>query len=112
MQLAGSFSRNISTASRLQAKVAIGSHKEKCPEYRWTHHLSLLEIFMDKCPYCGGDLGDLDPIMDKLAKDKLNGKLNFQSACCKKPLKAYSSFSMYYIDTVEGLPEPQFIGGA
>ena len=67
---------------------------------------------MDKCPYCGGDLGDLDHIMDELAKDKLNGELHFQSICCHKPLKAYSSVSMYYIERLEGPPEPQFIGGA
>ncbi len=67
---------------------------------------------MHKCPYCGGNLGDLDHIMDKLAKNQLNGELQFQSACCDRPLKAYSSVSMYYIDSLEGLPEPQLIGGA
>jgi hypothetical protein len=69
------------------------------------------------CPYCESDLGDLDPIMDILSQNKLNGETEFASKCCHKKIRAYSNVGMYYIVAAEPLPasekrKPQLIGAA
>lgn len=67
---------------------------------------------MDKCPHCNGDLGDLDPVMDELAFDKMHGEHFFNSACCDKPLRAFSAMLMYYVERTDGVGKPQMIGAA
>jgi hypothetical protein len=69
------------------------------------------------CPYCGSELGELDPIMDILSQDKSGGSTTFKAKCCRSNIKAYSATSMYYIVAADPLPEgkenkPQLIGGA
>lgn len=46
---------------------------------------------MTRCPYadCKHILGDLDAVMDKLAKDKVNGKVQFNASCCGQTINAY-----------------------
>ena len=66
---------------------------------------------MNECPYCGGDLGDLDEVMETL--HTFGGQTNFNSRCCNKPIKAYNQAGMYYIVALENLDaEPRLIGAA
>lgn len=67
---------------------------------------------MHTCPYCKKNLGDIDHIMDQLAQNKLNGELFFQSSCCNRKIRAYSSVGIYYIDGADAPSGPQLIGAA
>ncbi len=67
---------------------------------------------MYQCPRCEGDLGDLDPVMDKLSADKLNGEHFFDCPCCHVPLRAFSLVSAYYVEPADGSSKPRLIGAA
>ncbi len=67
---------------------------------------------MHTCPYCKQNLGNLDHIMDELAKNKMNGQLFFQSKCCNQRIRAFSDASMYYIEAADQPPDPEMIGAA
>lgn len=67
---------------------------------------------MHACPHCKGDLGDLEKVMDYLALDKANGKINFTSACCNKIIKAFSDTSRYFITDIDETIPRQMIGAA
>ncbi|MFD1682290.1 hypothetical protein [Pseudomonas rhodesiae] len=54
------------------------------------------------CPHCQKNLGDLDPIMNQLAQNKLSGKLTFKCKHCKLDINAFSNVGMYYISTPTG----------
>lgn len=67
---------------------------------------------MVQCPHCGSDLEDLDPVMDKLSGDKLNGVHFFDCRHCGSSLRAFSSVSMYYLQPADGSAPPKLIGAA
>ncbi len=62
------------------------------------------------CPRCEGDLGDMDPVMDKLRADKLNGEYFFDSPCCHTPLRAYSFVGSYSVEQADGSGQPKLLG--
>ncbi|WP_328187542.1 hypothetical protein [Marinobacter sp. OP 3.4] len=64
------------------------------------------------CPYCKKSLGDLGPVMDQLAENKMNGELFFQSVCCNQKIRAYSEVMKYFIEAADSLPGRQMIGTA
>ena len=68
------------------------------------------------CPYCRGDLGDLNEVMDGLKSHGYGSEIEFSSQCCQGKIKAYNRVGYYYIIAVDSLPEgrvnkPLLIGG-
>lgn len=70
---------------------------------------------MYQCPCCKSELdyiGFLFPIMDVLAKDKMNGQVPVLAPCCGKPLRAYSRIMEYWLEPADGSASPIRIGAA
>lgn len=68
---------------------------------------------MSTCPHCASALGDLDRVMDELAKDNLKGEYFFTPKCCGRQVRAFSEVGMYYIAAnTDPAAKPQLIGAA
>lgn len=65
---------------------------------------------MDRCPYCTHDLGDLEPVVKQLSLNKIDGAFLFSSACCNRPLRAFSIIGAYYVEPTDGSSKPVMIG--
>lgn len=61
------------------------------------------------CPHCAQDLGDLDPVMNQLAGNKISGTVMFKCKHCQQEIKAFANVGMYYIATSGA---PVLIGAA
>lgn len=64
---------------------------------------------MDQCPYCTHDLGDLDPVLEQLSFNKIDGEYFFNSACCNRPLRAFSNVGAYYVEPTDSSSKPKMI---
>lgn len=65
---------------------------------------------MDRCPYCKHDLGDVEPLVLRLKRNKIGGEFLFSSPCCNRPLRAFSNIGDYYLEPTDGSSKPVMIG--
>jgi hypothetical protein len=69
---------------------------------------------MHECPGCSKelDVDFLNPIMDKLALNKMNGEVLANCPHCEKSLRAYSRVMQYYLEPADRSAEAVMIGAA